>query len=121
MRHNYSLKIILLILLVTSVSANSWDTGDTIKESVFQGLLAVDTWQTLNFNWAKVREMNPILGTSPSNQRILIYNFICAGTHLGISRLLPNNWLRDTWQYVSIGVEAGAVCSNWRLKIMVGF
>lgn len=94
-----------------------WNTDDTIKECVFQGLLAVDIWQTLGFRWNGRKETNIVLGDYPTGQKVFAYGLACAGLHYVISRLLPNTWVRNAWQYTTIGIEANAVYYNWRINL----
>lgn len=118
-------KTILMLLIYTTIlfaqtnlkSNSRWDTDDTIKECVLQSLLAIDIWQTLGFRWNGRKETNIILGDYPTGQKVFAYGLAYAGLHYVISRLLPNNWIRDAWQYTTIGIEAHAVYYNWKINL----
>jgi hypothetical protein len=76
--------------------------------------------QTIHFVNAEVppgyeprKEINPILGDRSSNAKIVAYIGSMCVLHTAVTYVLPNNWMRDAWQYVWIGAEAGAVTHNF--------
>lgn len=116
----------VLFLLVASPSlADEWTTADTAREVTYLALHVVDWGQTLDIeNHPDLRETNPILGSHPSRGEINTY-FIATGllhpiVSYGLRKYAPDGWVQ-AWQYVTIGVELGAVGNNASIGIGFGF
>lgn len=91
-----------------------WTTGDTVREALVLGLIALDWKQTRMFRMDGIEETNPIVGRNPSRARV---NTMIAGAmlaHVGISFALPHGEWRTGWQLAIGGGEAAAVMNNWR-------
>ena len=136
------LKFILAALLLITSSAHAenknWSTADTVRESTYLVLLATDWAQTRSFmrigNTCRARlpnmdksqtcsgydEMNPFLGAHPHKDRVDITIIATAIAHVYVASILPANY-RKAFQYVSIGVEAGAVFHNYSIGIKARF
>ena len=118
------MKIILdLFLLFTSNSqADEWTAADTGREAVYLTLHSIDWAQTRNIarNPDKWYEQNSYLGKHPSVAQVDRY-FIAAGAiQFAVAYYLPAEY-RKAFQYVTIGVEGGAVVHNFSLGIEVKF
>ena len=119
----------MMVILTANVYAGDWSREDTYRELTFQGLLVVDYLQTRTIvqNPDKYFEYNPIQGRHPSQQTVDIYMTSCAIIHPIISYLLPPKsdkwkWInRENWQYITIGVEIGAVGNNIGAGIGISF
>lgn len=131
-------KFILAILLFISIPsfASDWSTGDTYSESVYLAFLAVDWAQTRNIVRSNERcsvgkpnqvahcyhypELNPILGKSPSMARVNAAVILTGLAHVYIASILPEKY-RAPFQYISIGIEGGAVVHNFSIGIGAKF
>ena len=122
--------MVVVILLVATIGyADEWTKQDTYRELAFIGLLAVDYLQTRTIvqNPDKYFEYNPIVGKHPTQQTVDIYMASCAIIHPIISYLLPVKsdkwkWInRESWQYITIGIEIGAVGNNLGWGIGISF
>jgi hypothetical protein len=129
----------LLLFASGAARADDWSTVDTARQAMLTTLLVVDWGQT---RWMvkhprsdqvctsadatttctsqRLHERNPLLGEHPSIGKV--NNLIGASiiAHAAIAYMLPRGW-REGWQYVWIGVEAGAVYSNHCLGIKLKF
>jgi len=114
--------VIVFIFLAIPVFADDWTREDTYRELGWTALLVVDYGQTMNIaqNPDKFREHNPILDKHPSKDAVRIYMLSAAIIHPVISYYLPPKY-RKWWQYISIGVEIGAVGNNFGTGIGVTF
>lgn len=108
----------IILVLVTPIHAGDWTREDTYRELTFQGLLVVDYLQTRTIvrNPDKYFEYNPIIGKHPNQKNVDIYMVSCAIIHPVVSYYLPPKY-RKVWQYVTIGIEAGAVGNNLRIGV----
>jgi hypothetical protein len=107
---------LIAILEGCAYASDPWTSGDTIRESVYLTMLAIDWGQTNNGLYTPHKdyegyELNPIIGRHPTKTNLAI---IIASTAIGhgiISYLLPEDW-RAGFQYVTIGMEITAVGHN---------
>ena len=121
--------VVVILLVATTGYAGDWTKQDTYRELAFIGLLAVDYLQTRTIvqNPDKYFEYNSIMGKHPSQQTVDIYMASVAIIHPIISYLLPVKsdkwkWInRENFQYISIGVEVGAVGNNFGAGIGISF
>jgi len=92
-------KLLALTLFVLSLSANAdeWSTADKQREFVYMALHLMDWAQTRNIarNSDKWREINPILGEHPSEDKVDAYFAVMALAHIAISDALRSKY-RDT-------------------------
>ena len=116
------LKLFLIALLLPSFAcADEWTSVDTNREIAYQSLAIVDWLQTRNIArdpgyW----EQNVILGSHPSIARINQYFALTGIAHYFVSKALPEKY-RAPFQYVSIGVEVGAVGHNFSIGVSAKF
>jgi len=61
-------------------------------------------------------EMNEILGAHPSVGKVNTYFAVTTLLQMAIARALPYEY-RSTFQYITIGVEVGAVANNMMVGI----
>ena len=117
---------LLLWLILIAVSqghaADPWTKGDTIRESTWQVIHALDFMQTRQIarhpeTW---RERNPFLGEHPSAEKVMVYFACGAVLHLGIAYLLPKDY-REAFQYVTILFSAGVVATNFGVGLNFQF
>lgn len=103
------------------VQADEWSEGDKWRQGIYTALHVVDWNQTHQIARNPLNtERNPIMGPDPSAGQIDRY---FAGTliiHYALAHSLPSKW-RERFQYVTIGVEAGAVAHNWSVGYTIEF
>lgn len=125
----------LLVWSSGAYAAEDWTREDTYRQIALTSLLVIDWAQS---RWAikkneetnycafgshpctLYQEDNPLLGQHPSIGKL--NNLVGASIvgHAAITYILPRGW-REGWQYVWIGVEAGAVYNNHSLGIKLKF
>ena len=100
----------------------NWKKEDTYRELTWTALLIADYGQTMNIakNPDKYHEYNPILGSHPSQSSVNVYMLSAAIIHPAISYILPPKY-RKWWQYITIGIEIGAVTNNFIAGIGISF
>ena len=119
-------KIIYILMLfslsITPAIGSEWSKQDTYRELAWTAILALDYKQTLTIvnDPSKYEEYNPLLGKHPSQRKVEIYFASCAIIHPIISYYLPPQY-RKWWQYITIGVEAGAIGNSLRAGIGFAF
>lgn len=93
-----------------------WSKNDTILEAMSLALIAVDWGQTRNIakNPQRWRESwnSTILGQHPSLGTVNLNCAVILVAHPIIARILPKK-PRRIFQFITIGVEAGAVSNNF--------
>ena len=117
-------KFILALLLVSTSAqaADEWTTADTKREAVYLTLHTLDYAQTRNIarnpdNW---HEQNAILGKHPSVSQVDRYFIATGALQCAVAYYLPAEY-RKAFQYVTIGIEGGAVVHNFSIGIGVNF
>lgn len=92
-------------------------------EAAFVAATYVD-WQQTRYALSHAdggRELNPLLGSHPSERRLALSVVSVVGGHAIVSYLLPREY-RWIWQYVTFAVEGGVVMRNsYRVGYRVGF
>ena len=118
--HNVFMKFILVAIFIfpSFAHADEWTSADTYREVAYQSLAAVDWLQTRSIakDPAQWCEQNTYLGKHPSVQSVNRYFALTGLAHVAISKMLPEKY-RAPFQYVSIGVEVGAVAHNFSIGI----
>jgi hypothetical protein len=130
------MRYVLLMLFSTSCFAGDWTTADTAREGVYVGLTLIDGAQTRWFLKHNTVECAPrvgchnkyaeqdITGAFGSNKPSVgkVDNLVAASivAHAAIAYALPPK-LRHAWQYIWIGVEAGAVRGNHLAGVKLSF
>ena len=127
-----------LLLIPSVASADDWTSADSTREATYLVLLATDWAQTRSFlrsdkncrarqpkldsnlTCTATTEMNPLLGGHPHKDKVDITILATAIAHVYVASILPANY-RKAWQYISIGVEAGAVAHNYSIGIKARF
>ena len=113
--------MMIALLLPVSAQADSWDAADIQREATYQVLAAVDWGQTRDIaNHPGYHEQNAILGLHPSTSKINTYFATTALLHAGIAYMLPPKW-RTPFEYITIGIEVGAVANNASIGLRVKF
>lgn len=132
--------IILAALLCFSFNCfadDEWTKADSYREATYLTFLAVDWAQTRYIARYKqcsdvtkdkvttttchyFREINPILGTRPSVDRVDVYFILSGAAHMYVSRILSEKW-RARFQYVTIGYEVIGDASNYHFGIKMEF
>ncbi|MFZ2541846.1 MAG: hypothetical protein WAW75_08745 [Gallionella sp.] len=115
-------KFILALLLVSSSAwADEWSREDTYREATYLTLHTMDWAQTRNIaRNPNYHEQNAILGKHPSVGRVDGYFALTGLAHFAVAYYLPTEY-RKAFQYVTIGIEGGAVVHNFSLGIGVRF
>jgi len=133
-----TLLLAALLLIPSVASADPWTTGDTVRESTYLVLLATDWAQTRSFirsdkdcrarlpNMDKTQtctgyiEMNPLLSAHPHRDKVDAMILATAIAHVYVASVLPANY-RKAFQYITIGIEIGAVAHNYSIGIKARF
>ena len=107
--------ILILFVGCAAVPFEGWSTADTAREVTFQGLNAVDWYQTSRIaDDPCYTELNPILGENPSRQSVDLFMLGVAVGHVVVSGLLEPEYWRPAWQYLGIGSKGATVVWNYR-------
>lgn len=120
---NSMLLLTLLSLGMASCSAraDSWSEGDKWRQGAYSLLHITDWHQTHEISDGERHiETNPIMGRKPTDGQIDRYFASTLIIHYVIAHNLPSDW-RKRFQYVTIGVEAGAVAHNWSIGYTIEF
>lgn len=115
-------KALLCLVLATQLPAQNWSRADTLAEGAFLALLTTDYMQTrdlLRKPKSEMREMNPLLGSFPSQAEVNQYFLMMALTHVSVAVLLPPDGMRRTWQGLGIALELGVVAHNVKVGLRV--
>ena len=115
------LLILLLLPLPTiALEPDPWTREQVALQGAFTALLYVDARQTLGIAGAGLREVNPALGSFPTDAEIIRHFTAAALLHGAVSAVLSST-LRTRWQYIWIGIESHVVWHNWQLGLTLGF
>jgi hypothetical protein len=115
------LKIIFFLLVSAPCLADPWTTADTYREATYLSLLAVDWAQTRSFlRQPNCYEQNKFLGQHPSQNKLDAAVLITGLAHVYVANLLPEKY-REPFQYISIGIEGGAVAHNISTGVNIKF
>lgn len=115
--------ILCLFLLVPfSSSASDWTREDTYREAAYLTLHTMDWAQTRNIarNPDRWYERNSFLGPHPTTSKVDQYFVATAALQFAVAYYLPAEY-RKAFQYVTIGIEGGAVVHNFRLGVSARF
>lgn len=114
--------IILFLLLISSAQADEWTREDSYREATYLTLHTMDWAQTRNIarNPDKWHEQNSILGKHPSVGKVDGYFALTGLAHVAFSYCLPSEY-RKAFQYVTIGIEGGAVAHNFSIGVGTKF
>lgn len=119
--------IILTVLLAGCVSSPStWTKETRYSEYAYQTVHAVDLVQTLDIkNHPGLRETNWFLGEHPSDGKVAIWYVGTAVGHGFVTSAFEREgapeWMKRTWQSITIGDAVNAVYGNYRLGLRVSF
>jgi hypothetical protein len=115
-------KFIFLLFIASPSFASDWSSADTKREAVYLVLHTVDYAQTREIarNPDKWHEQNSILGSHPSSSQVDQYFVATAALQFAVAYYLPAKY-RAPFQYVTIGIEGGAVAHNFSIGIRVRF
>ena len=113
---------IIFLLFPAIASADEWTRADTAREVAYQTLAVIDWAQTRNLarHPDKWYEHNRLLGYHPSVGRVNAYFALTGIAHYAVANVLPSRY-RAPFQYVSIGIEIGAVEHNYSIGISAKF
>jgi hypothetical protein len=111
--------------MIPVIPVINWPIDTTVEEVVYQAIHAEDWRQTLAIadNPAKYRESTSawLIGAHPSRADVNAYMAGEATLHLGATALLVRagapDWIRTTWEGVSIVYNGHAVVANYRLGL----
>jgi len=126
-RRRISLAALFAVLVLPwgPVYADTWSTGDTIRETTWQTINFIDYRQTLQISkncnsGGGLYEQNPLLSNCPSRSEVNRYFAVSAGLHWAISNYLPAKY-RGPWQYVTLGVSGAVVAHNFHIGLKLNF
>ena len=116
------LLFIILFLLPLDLFADEWTTADTKREAVYLTLHTLDWAQTREIarNPDKWHEQNAILGKHPSVSQVDRYFIATGALQFAVAYYLPAEY-RKAFQYITTGIEIGAVTHNLSIGIGVRF
>jgi hypothetical protein len=116
------IKLLIASLFLTGCANGGWSTEDSYRQTGFVALMGVDWMQTRKIakNPEDYHEHNPLIGSHPSTEKVDVYFPVCIAAHTAVAMVLPSEY-RKWWQYVFIGIEAGAVANNLSIGLGVGF
>lgn len=102
--------------------ADEWSRADTWREATYQSLALIDWAQTRNIGSKPdcLYEHNSILGKHPGSGKINAYFALTGIAHAAIAYALPSEY-RVPFQYITIGIEVGAVAHNFSIGISAKF
>ena len=113
-----ALLLTLLTLLPLRAETDSWTKTEVALEVSFQMALFTDWKQTSTYHTTQARELNPLLGSHPSQRTINQWCFISSAGHLLVSDLLPHKQ-RIYWQAASMTVEWAVIARNYKLGVRI--
>lgn len=84
-------------------------------EYLYHTLNAVDAVQTINRGDAK--ELNPILGSNPSDEKVIAIKLAGSIIHYAASRALDDQPRKQKWFHrITVGLQGGVVISNFLVR-----
>ncbi len=124
--------LVIILVLIPSMAmsyqfAENWTKTDTAYQATFLSIATVDWMQThwmakQNWQWDGEyhKELNPFLGSHPSEGKINTMIPLGIVAHTAIAMALPPNY-RRIWQCVWIGVESLAIYHNYSVGVKLEF
>jgi len=106
-----ALTILSLLLAATPARAD----GFKDREIIFQSLNAVDAIQTCSFlARGTARELNPILGSNPSCEKVIGFKIAAGALHYLVSKTLRHHDEKAAkiFQITTIGIQGAVVTWN---------
>ena len=114
-------KIIFFLLFPSIAFADQWTSADTYREITYQTFAAIDWIQTRHIAQnSDYWEQNVILGNHPSVAKVNQYFAVTGVAHYLISKALPEKY-RTPFQYITVGIEIGAVSHNFSIGLRIGY
>lgn len=111
--------LFLIAICLAGCASNDWSRRDTIGELAVVGTLAIDAYQTAQFQHHEDQQeigwVRGICGAKPSSACSYEYFGTVAISHWLIAKLLPATW-RRYWQAGAVAVEIPVIYSNTRLR-----
>lgn len=114
--------ILTLLLLGTApvYAGDRWTDDDLRREAAYVGIAGIDWAQSRWLVRHRICERNPILGERPTVHEVDRYFLVTTALHAVVTDALPARY-RPIWQYVTIGVEVGAVTWNLSAGVHLDF
>ena len=114
---------VLLLLSVTthaqeSVYFTDFNKQDWIMQSTFVFVTCLDWAYTKQFRSEGIYELNPILGSEPTQEEVDTYMFTGIVAHTLVSYFLPKKY-RPYWMGSFIITEVWAVNQSYRIGIRI--
>lgn len=104
--------VLLLALPLRTGASDEWTSHDLALEAAFAAAVLVDVRLTSTALASGRRELNPLLGSRPSDAKLAGAAALAIGAHALVSAVLPARH-RRWWQAVSLVAEATAVGHNF--------
>ena len=113
--------LVVLVGVLCGQTGADWRPSDTARQAAYLALHYADWRQTIQIaEHPDYHELNPVIGSHPSRQRVDNYFAFTALAHTAISALAPPPW-RERWQYFTIATQAGVVAHNYSVGWRVQF
>jgi hypothetical protein len=109
----------ILLFVGKAYSADPWSKLEIWNEVAFEVINAADFYSTnriLNDHPTTAMEMNPLLGSHPSYDKLLGVAIGTAVIHPIVTHFMPKKY-RPYWQYSFIIIKAGAVANNYHVDL----
>ena len=107
------IKYLLPLILLVAIPAKA--DGFANREVTFQALNAVDAMQTCSFlARGTTREMNPILGSNPSCEKVVGFKIAAGALHYLFAKALykRDERIAKIFQIGTIGIQGAVVTWN---------
>lgn len=118
----YILIFIFLFCATYSNAADTWDSQEKGLAATMSTLLIIDWGQTINISRdpANHKELNPLLGSHPSEKDVHLYMGTALLGVLAISHILPSRY-RSLFMLSVIAVELPTIYNNYKLGLRMQF
>ncbi len=120
--------LLIIIILIPKIIYASFSSeyieplsqDEIILQSIFIFAVCVDWKQTKIFRSKGIEELNPILGKTPSPQKVDNMILLAIISHTSVMLILPEE-VREFWILPFIYFEIDAIQNNWQLSGNLNF
>ncbi|MDB4954269.1 MAG: hypothetical protein JWO36_1838 [Myxococcales bacterium] len=94
-----------LVILIALWGCSNWTHKDTVLETAFIAVTAID-WEQTETITHNCGELNPAIGRCGDVIPVNLYFPVVIAAHIAIAAVLPPGWCRAAFQGITFGVEA---------------